>query len=359
ASASLLLALAERSGNSKQETLSLLRRVQKEHPADFWANLILGNELLTSSPDETLGYYRAALASRPQAAVAYSAVGDALRRKKSLDEAIEYFRLAIQLNPGNARAHTNLGNALNDAGRSDEAIACYQTALRADPNYAWGHFDLANVLKGQGRLDEAAYHYKQVVALDPKYAWGHFDLANILKDQGRLNEAAYHYEQAITLDPKTTSRVEPRLRSVLFGLGRGEELRLQWKKAIDANPAKIDDWLGYAELCLFLGNDDEYRRVRRALLARFGTTDDWSTAERTARTYLMTSASDDELNDVAALVDRAAAAVPSKNDKVIPYLLFTRGLLCYRQWRFEGALWAHTYCQRGKLRSYRSFHGAR
>ena len=47
---------------------------------------------------------------------------------------------------------------------------------------------------------------------------------------------------------------------------------------------------------------------------------------------------DDELKEVAALVDRATAAVPSKEDKVIPYLLFTRGLLCYRQGRFDDAI---------------------
>jgi eukaryotic-like serine/threonine-protein kinase len=335
---SLLLALAERTGNLKEETLSLLRRVQKEHPADFWANLILGNALLIPSPDEALGYYRATLASRPQAAVAYSAVGDALRGKKSLDEAIEYYHLAIQLNPGYARAHTNLGNALNDTGRSDEAIACYQTALRADPNYAWAHFDFANVLKGQGRLEDATYHYEQVVALDPKDGWGHYNLAQILKAQGRLQEAADHYEEFGALEPKQKPLVERRMRSISSGLRPGEELRLELKQKLDANPAKIDNWLGYAELCLYLDNEEEYRRVRRDLLARFGASDDSSTAERTARTYLLGSVSDDELGELAVLVDRATAGVKSENDTVVPYLQFTRGLLCYRQGRFDGAI---------------------
>ncbi len=50
--------------------------VQGVYPADFWANLIMGNAVLHAGPGEAMGYYRAALASRPQAAVGYVAVGD-------------------------------------------------------------------------------------------------------------------------------------------------------------------------------------------------------------------------------------------------------------------------------------------
>ena len=65
---------------------------------------------------------------------------------------------------------------------------------------------------------------------------------------------------------------------------------------------------------------------------------DSSTAERTARTYLLIPGPDNELTNVAALVDRATATVPSRTDKVVPYLLFTRGLLYYRQGRVDAAI---------------------
>jgi serine/threonine-protein kinase len=68
---SLLLALGERLTATSRDAASLLRRVQSAHPADFWANLILGNATLQSAPQEAAGYYRAALASRPQAPVGY------------------------------------------------------------------------------------------------------------------------------------------------------------------------------------------------------------------------------------------------------------------------------------------------
>jgi hypothetical protein len=41
---------------------------------------------------------------------------------------------------------------------------------------------------------------------------------------------------------------------------------------------------------------------------------------------------------VAALVYRAIASVQAKTDKVVPYLLCTKGLLYYRQGRFDAAI---------------------
>src|SRR5207248_10752079 len=90
-SVSLLLALAERLGAAGGDAPAFLKRLQTGHPADFWANLILGDALLAAAPVEAGGYYRAALASRPGAAVAYTALGDALRAQNLRDQAIEYY----------------------------------------------------------------------------------------------------------------------------------------------------------------------------------------------------------------------------------------------------------------------------
>ena len=39
---------------------------------------------------------------------------------------------------------------------------------------------------------------------------------------------------------------------------------------LDGGPNRHDDWDGYAELCLFLGQGDEYRRACHEMLTRFG-----------------------------------------------------------------------------------------
>ncbi len=277
--------------------------MQNEHPADFWANLIVGNATLQWAPQEAAGSYRAALASRPRAAVGYCAVGDALRFQHWPDQAIDYYEKALELDPGYVRAYSNIGDARGDQGRLDEAIDYYRKALRLDSDYAWAHFNLANALRANGRLDEAFDHYQQVIRLDP---------TNMVAQNG--------------------------IRSVLIRRGRATEVHLGWRKALEANPPEHDAWSGYAELSLFLGQHDEYRRVRRALLDRFGTTADPYLAEPVGRTCLLLPASDDELRKATALTDRAAAAKGSTPDWIGRYFLFAKGLAEYRQGRLASAI---------------------
>jgi serine/threonine-protein kinase len=302
-SVSLLLALGERLGAAGGDARAFLKRVQTEHPADFWANLILGDAVLATSPVEAAGYYRAALASRPGAAVAYTSVGDALQGQKLLEEATGYYRRAVQIDPSYARGHTNLGNILNGAGQVDEAMACYRKALEVDPDYAWAHYDLANTLREAGRREEALEHYRRFHALDPSNT----HVANIL-------------------------------RADLVWRGRGEEVRREWKKALEADPPGHDAWFGYAELCLFLGDEAEYRRARQDLLRRFGASKDPYVAERTARTILLLPATGDELQSAAALAERAVAAKATTPQWIYPYFLFAQALAEYRQGRFDSAI---------------------
>ena len=94
-----------------------LRHVQAANPADFWANLIAGNALVYTSPHEAAAYYRAVLASRPQAAVGYCAVwAEAVRFEHYYDLATDYYRKAIELDPGYVPAYNNLGDVLGTRG---------------------------------------------------------------------------------------------------------------------------------------------------------------------------------------------------------------------------------------------------
>ncbi len=301
--AGLLLALGERLRAVGGDAVPCLKLVQQEHPADFWPNLILGNALLRTNPQEAAGYYRAALASRPAAAVGYCAVGDALQLQCLPDQAADYYEKALRLDPNYARAHNNVGDVLRDRGRRDEAIKSYETALRLDPDYAWPHVNLAKLLHGEGRVAEAEDHYRQVLRFDPD---------NLEALRG--------------------------VRGFLVAKGRGEEARLGWAKALEANPPSPDAWYGYAELCLFLGEQEEYGRARRALLDRFGATASPYIAEPVGRACLLLPVTGDELREAAALTDRAAAAAASTAKWIYRYFLFAKGLAEYRRGRLGSAI---------------------
>jgi serine/threonine-protein kinase len=299
---SLLLALGERLRDVGGDAAPFLKRVLKDRPADFWANLILGNAILQWAPQEAAGYYRAALASRPWAAVGYCAVGDALRLQEGLDEAIDYYEKALEVDPDYARASSNLGLTLQTQGRVDEAIAYGRKAVRLDPDYAWAHHNLANALRTKGLLDEASNHYQQALRSDPN-----------------------------------NSEIQNGLRSVLMRQGRAQEVQVAWRKMLESQPPEHDAWWGHAELCLFLGQHEEYRRTRRALLARFGATTSPYIAEPVGRACLLLPGTEDELRKAVALTDRAVAAKRSTSPWIYRYFLFAKGLAEYRQGRLASA----------------------
>jgi len=113
-------------------------------------------------------------------------------------------------------------------------------------------------------------------------------------------------------------------------------VRAAWQKALEAGPPEHDAWFGYAELCLFLGKEDAYRRNRTALLKRFGKTTDSVVAERTARACLLLPASGEELDQAAALADRAVTL--GKDHQYYGWFMGAKALAEYRLGRFESAL---------------------
>jgi serine/threonine-protein kinase len=144
-------------------------------------------------------------------------------------------------------------------------------------------------------------------------------------------------ERASVLDPK---RADPRrvLPTELLRQGRLEEARVAWQAALEGNPLDHNAWFGYAELCLFLGREDEYRRARRDLLARFFTTHNPYFAERTGRACLLRPATGEELRQAVALTRCAAASDPSVHSGAYPWFLFARGLAEYREGKFDQAI---------------------
>ena len=105
----------------------------------------------------------------------------------------------------------------------------------------------------------------------------------------------------------------------------GAEALADWKQELARRPPAHDAWFGYAELCLFLGDEAEYRPARRDLLAQFGATTNPDVAERTARACLLLPPPADELRQAVALVKRTVA-VGRSGHEFIPYYRFTEGL---------------------------------
>jgi serine/threonine-protein kinase len=163
------------------------------------------------------------------------------------------------------------------------------------------------------------------------------DDLELWRDVGAVLKRIGRQERAVALDPKQADSAKE-ARTLLMREGRLNDARVAWQTALEANPLDHNDWNGYAELCLFLGREDAYRRARQDLLARFRTTNNPYFAERTARECLLLPASEDELRQAVTLIGRAATADPPTDAWDQPYIMFAQGLAEYRQGRLDRAL---------------------
>jgi serine/threonine-protein kinase len=302
----LLAVLGARLRANKINAVPFLWRVVSAYPGDFWVNVEMGNALIEETNlAEAVGYYRAALALRPQTVSLHYALGG--------------MYLGLQ--------------------RWDQAIAEFEQAIRLDPDNAWCHNRLGFTLAWKGGLeDEAIAHFREAIRIDPNLGWSHYFLAIALERKGVLDEAVDEFREAARLVPEKRAEARQRLVGLLLKLGRGAEARAAWKEELASRPSNHDDWFGYAELCLFVGDEPEYCLARDELLAQFGSATDPTVAERTGRACLLRPAADGELEQAIALTERAVAAGRPGHELAYPYRLFAEGLARYREGRFDEAI---------------------
>ena len=178
---------------------------------------------------------------------------------------------------------------------------------------------------------------RDLKALDEASAEERNECFRLWDEVGAMLRQIVVQERAIVLDPKLA---DPRraVPTELLRKGQLEEARRAWQTVLEANPLDHNVWSGYAELCLFLGREDEYRRARQDLLTRFFITDNPYFAERTGRACLLLPATGDELRQAVAIARRAAGSDPSAHGGDYSWFLFARGLAEYREGKFDEAI---------------------
>ena len=166
----LLAVLGARLRAKKLDAVRFLERVVSAYPGDFWVNVEMGNALCDqSNSGEAIGYYRTALALRPETVSLRYALGDLYLAQQRWDGAIAEYEQAVRLDPENAWCHNRLGFTLAwKGGRDDEAIAQFREAIRLDANIGWSHYFLAIALENKGRLDEAVDEFREAARLLPE-----------------------------------------------------------------------------------------------------------------------------------------------------------------------------------------------
>jgi serine/threonine-protein kinase len=217
------------------DPVPVLRAAQRRHPADFWVNFDLARALQNLNPAEAVGFYRAALALRPDSGAVYSNLGAALLHNGNLDAAIAAFYRARELDPNNPKVHDNLGAALCKKGAVEEGIAALRRAIEMDPKWANTHNNLGFALSRKGETEEAIAAYRRAIEIDPKFAKAYTNLGNRLRENRRLEEAIAAHRRAIELNPKD-ALAHDALGATLYKNGAPDEALVAFRNAIAVNP---------------------------------------------------------------------------------------------------------------------------
>jgi serine/threonine-protein kinase len=302
----LLLAVRLRMSMAGRDPIPFLIRVQRAHPADYWANMTLAI---------------------------------AMRAARSYPDAIRYAQAAVALNPRAAVAHDYLADSLLSFGRDREAAAEFRATLRCDPDPVAPRCGLATALINTGQYAEALRELDICARLDPasKSVWSNIGLCH--ESLGQTEQAASAYTKLVAMDPLSESQSSDsqwRLRTVLVRLGRTDEALAAWRAKLDREVPRDREWNGYVECCVFGGRDQEAIRMCGSLLARLQDSSDPRDWEVVARSCLLLPSPGPYLDRATALIDRALAA--PHPTVYHPFYRVTKGLAEYRSGHYASAI---------------------
>jgi tetratricopeptide (TPR) repeat protein len=142
---------------------------------------------------------------------------------------------ALEIRPAHVKARYNLGWVYDQEGKNPVAEQAYSETLEYDPAYPEPRINLAVLLTRQKRYDEAMNHLR----IAQRYAPDHPVLLYALGD---INMKTGRYEEAITIFKQVDARklhqnlVHTSLGFCYESLGRKEEARLEFQKAIEIAP---------------------------------------------------------------------------------------------------------------------------
>jgi serine/threonine-protein kinase len=240
-SVSILVALGRQIDLAKGDARPFCRRVQLQHPEDFWANLLLASVLEERHDPESIDYYLAARALRPDVLIVYINLGAELGFHGRSAEALEYAQRAVLIDPRSAIAQSNLGVCYLQLGRFDEAVASCRSALATDPGHFYAVGVMCQALINDGRFAEANDEVQKCLhgmpTKDPLRP-AMQGLASRCKD---LLEREGHLDNVLTAKEQVVPRRRRQLATVCLLKKRYREAVRLFDEAFAAEPALADD----------------------------------------------------------------------------------------------------------------------
>ncbi|QOV91312.1 tetratricopeptide repeat protein [Humisphaera borealis] len=118
-------------------------------------------------------------------------------KQRQFNSAIETFSKYVEASKGEATAYANLGFAYELAGRTTEAENTYRKGIQREPTNAACRVNYGLMLARKERFNEAILQMQTVLGEGEV----HYNLASVYESMGRKEQAKIEYKKAIELAP--------------------------------------------------------------------------------------------------------------------------------------------------------------
>jgi tetratricopeptide (TPR) repeat protein len=227
-----------REDGKRREALELAQTSSRRYPDDraikFNEALIL-NEMKRFK--EAAQLLRGMIKGSPELATddagVYLILSNVQMQSGELKAAEESARKALELNPDDGDILIQLSSVLDRAERHHESEKILRDLLKRDPDNATALNNLGYFFLERGeRYDEALKLIVQAIAIEPingsfldSLGWAHYKLGNIERALEHLEKAMFY--------SRRNSTIHEHLGDVLRNMGRVNEARRNWEKALE------------------------------------------------------------------------------------------------------------------------------
>lgn len=165
--------------------------------------------------DESIGYYRSAIALDPKSHVAYNGIGEVYRdNKKNPDEAMTWYRKALEQNPTERKACFGMGYCLNSKERFSEAINYLKTAIEKEPTYTAAYVELGYAYSKTGKEQDAETSFKKAIELSPKNENARYYACLMYIKQKNRAKAQKMVDELKALSSRHVTTLQPKVDSL-------------------------------------------------------------------------------------------------------------------------------------------------
>ncbi len=229
--------------------------------AEAWQNLgSLAEE--RGELDRALQSYRSGLRYAPTHPALQAAEVGILRQAKQYDEAIRRAQTAIATDSNNVDAYNQLGQVYLETGKVELAQFIFLRAIDFVPqanNDPQIHANLARVYLAQKRTGFARAELQKALELDPNLVLARLYVAEMAMEDRDYETVVSTLEPTLTITGKDPA-VHMNLGIGYRGLGRLEEAKKSYEKALELNPSDPSPYLNLAVLA-----GDQFRDYDLAL----------------------------------------------------------------------------------------------